>query len=87
MGMTNRVIPAQGEERGASFTLIWLDGDTSQKFQSQHQQFLLNLPAAPRIGEPAEYEVNSALNGSNVQLLMRAALPRQPLRGREVRLT
>jgi hypothetical protein len=34
MGMTNRVIPAQGEERGASFTLIRLDGDTSRKFQS-----------------------------------------------------
>jgi hypothetical protein len=29
MGMTNRVIPAQGEERGASFTLIRLDGDAA----------------------------------------------------------
>jgi hypothetical protein len=27
MGMTNRVSPAQGEERGASLTLIELDGD------------------------------------------------------------
>ena len=39
MGMTNRVIPAQGEERGASFTLIKLDGDTSQKFQPSQQHF------------------------------------------------
>ena len=39
MGMTNRVIPAQGEERGASFTLIRLDGDTLQKFQPPSQQF------------------------------------------------
>jgi len=29
MGMTNRVMPAQGEERGASYTLIQLDGDAS----------------------------------------------------------
>jgi hypothetical protein len=34
MGMTNRVLPAQGEERGASKTLNWLDGDASRKFQS-----------------------------------------------------
>jgi hypothetical protein len=33
MGMTNRVSPAQGEERGASFTLMSLDGDTLGKFQ------------------------------------------------------
>jgi hypothetical protein len=33
MGMTNRVSPAQGEERGASFTLMGLDGDTPGKFQ------------------------------------------------------
>ena len=33
MGMTNRVSPAQGEERGASFTLMSLDGDTPGKFQ------------------------------------------------------
>jgi hypothetical protein len=38
--MTNRVIPAQGEERGASFTLIRLDGDTSRKFQPSSQHFL-----------------------------------------------
>jgi hypothetical protein len=43
MGMTNRVIRAQGEERGASFTLIRLDGDTSRKFQSQHQQILKKI--------------------------------------------
>ena len=40
MGMTNRVIPAQGEERGASFTLIGLDGDTARKFQPFQQQFI-----------------------------------------------
>jgi hypothetical protein len=39
MGMTNRVIPAQGEERGASFTLIKLDGDAARKFQPSPQQF------------------------------------------------
>jgi len=39
MGMTNRVIPAQGEERGASFTLIRLDGDAARKFQPSQQQF------------------------------------------------
>jgi len=39
MGMTNRVIPAQGEERGAPLTLIRLDGDVSQKFQPSQQQF------------------------------------------------
>jgi hypothetical protein len=39
MGMTNRVIPAQGEERGASFTLIRLDGDALRKFQPSSQQF------------------------------------------------
>jgi hypothetical protein len=33
MGMTNRVIPAQGEERGASLTLVSLDGDVMAKFQ------------------------------------------------------
>jgi len=41
MGMTNRVIPAQGEERGASYSLIRLDGDTLRKFQPSHQHFLL----------------------------------------------
>jgi len=41
MGMTNRVIPAQGEERGASYSLIRLDGDAIRKFQSSHQHFLL----------------------------------------------
>jgi hypothetical protein len=34
MGMTNRVLPAQGEERGASLTLMGLDGDAARKFQS-----------------------------------------------------
>jgi hypothetical protein len=41
MGMTNRVIPAQGEERGASYSLIRLDGDAFRKFQSSRQHFLL----------------------------------------------
>jgi hypothetical protein len=41
MGMTNRVIPAQGEERGASYSLIRLDGDALRKFQPSHQHFLL----------------------------------------------
>jgi hypothetical protein len=40
MGMTNRVIPAQGEERGASYSLIGLDGDAPRKFQSRQEQFL-----------------------------------------------
>jgi hypothetical protein len=31
--MTNRVIPAQGEERGTSLTLVSLDGDAGAKFQ------------------------------------------------------
>ena len=44
MGMTNRVIPAQGEERGASFTLIRLDGDESRKFQPPQQQNFLICP-------------------------------------------
>ncbi len=39
MGMTNRVSPAQGEERGASFTLMRLDGDTPGKFQGQRPHF------------------------------------------------
>ena len=41
MGMTNRVIPAQGEERGASYSLIRLDGDAFRKFQPSQQHFLL----------------------------------------------
>ncbi len=43
MGMTNRVIPAQGEERGASFTLIRLDGDASRKFQPSNSNFSGNF--------------------------------------------
>jgi hypothetical protein len=39
MGMTNRVMLAQGEERGASTTLIQLDGDDSRKFQSFGRDF------------------------------------------------
>ena len=44
MGMTNRVIPAQGEERGASFTLIRLDGDVSRKFQPHQKLFFMIRP-------------------------------------------
>jgi hypothetical protein len=40
--MTNRVSPAQGEERGASFTLMSLDGDTPGKFQGQRPHFFKN---------------------------------------------
>ena len=40
MGMTNRVIPAQGEERGASYTLIRLDGVPPQKFQPSAANFM-----------------------------------------------
>jgi hypothetical protein len=36
--MTNRVLPAQGEERGASFTLIRLDGDAFGKFQGIYRK-------------------------------------------------
>jgi hypothetical protein len=48
MGMTNRVIPAQGEERGASYSLIRLDGDTFRKFQPSHQHFLLFAHSADK---------------------------------------
>jgi hypothetical protein len=41
MGMTNRVLPAQGEERGATYTLIRLDGDACGKFQSFESGFFL----------------------------------------------
>ena len=47
MGMTNRVMPAQGEERGATFTLIQLDGDASQKFQGSVRVFLADSPTKP----------------------------------------
>ena len=55
MGMTNRVMPAQGEERGASFTLIRLDGDPSRKFQPLSQQFLKSARAADQDNRRAEY--------------------------------
>jgi hypothetical protein len=69
MGMTNRVIPAQGEERGASFSLIRLDGAAARKFQPPQQQFLGNFYnvlcgtiEARRAGSMA----NSALNRADV---------------------
>ena len=40
MGMTNRVMLAQGEERGATFTLIQLDGGALRKFQSLESVFI-----------------------------------------------
>src|ERR1700760_4635968 len=49
MGMTNRVLPAQGEERGASMTLIWLDGDALRKFQSLKTEFKGPSPTISRI--------------------------------------
>ena len=47
MGMTNRVSPAQGEERGASFTLMSLDGDTLGKFQGLRVHLCEILKIAP----------------------------------------
>src|ERR1700736_786288 len=67
MGMTNRVIPAQGEERGASFTLTGLDGDASRKFQPSSQQLLAIFTmcsAAPIVGARNLITANSALNGT-----------------------
>jgi len=52
MGMTNRVIPAQGEERGASYSLIRLDGDAIGKFQSTPQHFLLFAHGAVECAKP-----------------------------------
>jgi len=56
MGMTNRVIPAQGEERGASYSLTELDGDAPRKFQPSQEQFL--FPARGAVTE---------LNSLNIQ--------------------
>jgi len=68
MGMTNRVIPAQGEERGASFTLIRLDGDESRKFQPPQQQNFLICPQRRETEKQAEYLANIALNRGYLQL-------------------
>jgi hypothetical protein len=54
MGMTNRVSPAQGEERGASFTLMSLDGDTLGKFQGLRPHFFKIRQFALRGLNPAE---------------------------------
>jgi hypothetical protein len=51
MGMTNRVMLAQGEERGASYTLIWLDGDDLRKFQSFESRFFGALSIASKMGQ------------------------------------
>jgi hypothetical protein len=68
MGMTNRVIPAQGEERGASFTLIWLDGDESRKFQSPQQQNFLICPQCRESRKTGGISANTALNFGYLQL-------------------
>jgi hypothetical protein len=39
-------LPAQGEERGATYTLIRLDGDASRKFQSFESGFSHRNPIA-----------------------------------------
>jgi hypothetical protein len=68
MGMTNRVIPAQGEERGASFTLIRLDGDESRKFQPPQQQNFLICPQRRETEKPGGIPANIALNLGYLQL-------------------
>jgi hypothetical protein len=68
MGMTNRVIPAQGEERGASFTLIWLDGDVSRKFQPPQQQIFSIRPQRREIKKTGGIWLDTALNCGYLQL-------------------
>jgi hypothetical protein len=70
MGMTNRVIPAQGEERGASYTLIRLDGDVSRKFQPHIRNLSKFVRGAGKWKSQRNICANSALNGSNVQLII-----------------
>ena len=89
MGMTNRVIPAQGEERGASFTLIRLDGDASRKFQPSQQQFqwqFLQSSSGQSI-RPSMLSMGRILPQTaqicmfscwGVRLAVRAAFPRSP---------
>jgi hypothetical protein len=72
MGMTNRVIPAQGEERGASYTLIRLDGDASRKFQSLKQQFSAS-PGAPTNGGNRLNIPDIALKGVHMHVLLACA--------------
>src|ERR1700676_4110926 len=74
MGMTNRVIPAQGEERGASYTLIWLDGDTSRKFQPVPHEIFLTRPECGSGAMTTPYTSDSAPNGGNVHALVRGAV-------------
>jgi hypothetical protein len=59
MGMTNRVSPAQGEERGASFTLMSLDGDTLGKFQGLRAHLCEILKIASRRLKSAKTRKNS----------------------------
>jgi hypothetical protein len=66
MGMTNRVIPAQGEERGASFTLIRLDGVISRKFQPHQKLFFMICPQRQIGQNQPNTETNSAPNRANV---------------------
>jgi hypothetical protein len=58
MGMTNRVMLAQGEERGASKTLIWLDGDGPQKFQSFESSFFSCGIRSKRVRQLGQYCAN-----------------------------
>ena len=58
MGMTNRVLPAQGEERGASFTLMSLDGDTLGKFQGLRAHLCEIPKIAPRGPKSAKTRKN-----------------------------
>ena len=59
MGMTNRVSPAQGEERGASFTLMSLDGDTLGKFQGLRVHLCEILKIAPQRLKSSKTSKNS----------------------------
>src|SRR6202789_1402924 len=69
MGMTNRVIPAQGEERGASYSLTGLDGDASRKFQSRQEQFIVCARSAV-----------TAHNQLNIgEFFLKRGVPRQAL--------
>jgi hypothetical protein len=61
MGMTNRVSPAQGEERGASFTLMSLDGDTLGKFQGLRVHFA-KFSKSPREGSNGQKPAKTAAN-------------------------
>jgi len=54
MGMTNRVLPAQGEERGAYYTLMGLDGDSRRKFQAGRNNICHRFVTGPGASERSE---------------------------------